>query len=179
MRTLGAMHLNNMIRLVITTIVSTLCSCSIIRVTDADKKEFKINADSQNERYMVGKNIHVLSDLIDIEGIDAEVIERGTLSYKIDSEEKIQLAFDFDGHKIVREFKGKLADNEFKLKTRLKLKMCPPILWALIGDSGTIFKNGNDELVIFSKHRGGVFLTLLPIFGSDNGLMKGTFKAIN
>lgn len=168
-----------MTKFILPFILITLFNCSAVKIEDADKQAFDSSNDSVVRNYSVGENAHILSYLIDIKGIDDDAIKNGTLSYTMTSKNKIRLSFEFNGHIIDKEFKGRLANNEFRLKNRMKTKMLPPIFWALVGDSATIFRNNAGELIISSEHGGVILLTIIPIFGTTSGPIKGTFQPIN
>jgi hypothetical protein len=159
-------------------IVATLLyGCKSIQVKDTEKMSFDISSPNNN-RYAIGDNRSTIPYLVDISKINDETIKDGTLTIELIDENRVRLTFKFADKQIDKVFKGRLRKNEFKLRNRIKVKLFPPIFWTLIGDSGTIFKNENGDLTILGEHAGGVFLTLIPIGGTSNGRMTGTFTPL-
>jgi hypothetical protein len=155
-------------RSIILVLILTLYSCSTVKIDQSEKRLFNIKVKNDPRRYLIGDNSDIVVYLIGTDDLDSKLINKGIMTVEMVTEKKVKLSFDIGDRKIEKIFKGRLVDDEFRFKNRLKVKLFPPIYWALIGDLATIFQNKNNELVIVVRHSGAIFLTLMPIFGTTN-----------
>jgi hypothetical protein len=160
-------------------LILLLFGCSTVKINESDKGRFDINEENGPRRYLIGENRDIIDYLIDTDDLDSKLIRTGIMTVKMVNEKKVKLSFDIGGQKIEKTFKGRLVNNEFKFRNRFKVKLFPPIYWALIGDSATMFQNKDNELVIAAGHGGAIFLTLMPIFGTTNEPRTRKFNEIN
>jgi hypothetical protein len=155
-------------RLTILVLFLTLYGCSTVKINESEKGHFDIKVNNEQRKYLIGDNSDIIDYLIDTDDLDSKLIKSGKMTVEMISEKKVKLSFDIGDRKIEKIFKGRLVEDEFRFRHRLKVKLFPPIYWALIGDSATMFQNKDKELVIAGGHGGAIFLTLMPIFGTTN-----------
>jgi hypothetical protein len=166
-------------RSIILVLILIIFGCSTVKVNESEKGLFDINEKKGPSRYLIGDNNDIIDYLINTEDLDSKLIRAGTMTVEMVTEKKVKLSFDIGDRKIEKIYKGRLVDDEFRFRNRLKVKLFPPIYWALIDDSATMFQNKNNELVIVGGHGGAIFLTLMPIFGTTNEPRTRKFQKID
>ena len=92
-----------------------------------------------------------------------------TFKFSLDSKKILELTIsNSDSTVSIIRLKGRLKNEEFKLRTKFGVNGVPLILWALIWDKIRISVNEDRNIIIWNNHNGLGLITLMPVFGTDH-----------